>query len=81
MAMKIPVVSTSHANNGINARNRQEIMEADDPQLFAQAVVELLRDECLRKTLADNARRFVKENYSWDHNLQTMDDAIKVAVG
>ena len=80
MAMKLPVVSTSHANKGINARNRQEIMEADDPQQFAQAVVELLRDDGLRKSLADNARRFVKENYSWDHNLRTMDEAIHVAL-
>jgi len=80
MAMNVPVVSTSHANRGINARNRVEIMEADEPKDFAQAVVELLRSEDLRRTMAENARWFVEEHYSWDHNLRAMDEAIKFAL-
>jgi len=80
MAMNVPVVSTSHANRGINARNRVEIMEADEPKDFAQAVVELLRSEDLRRNMAENARWFVEEHYSWDHNLQAMDEAIKMAI-
>lgn len=80
MAMNLPVVSTSHANQGINAKNGYEIMEADDPEAFAHAVVELLRSENLRRTMAENARRFVEEHYSWDHNLQVMDAAIRVAL-
>jgi len=80
MAMSLPVVSTSHANQGINAKNGKEIMEADDPKAFAHAVVELLRNESLRRTMAENARRFVEEHYSWDHNLRAMDKAIELAL-
>jgi len=80
MAMNVPVVSTSYANQGVNARNRHEIMVADDPKAFAVAVVKLLKNEHFRTMMAENARRFVEEQYSWDHNLQTLDEAIRLAL-
>ncbi len=81
MAMKVPVVSTSHANFGIQARHRQEILEVDEPHQFAKAVVELLQSKSLREHLADKARTFVENQFSWEHNLQILDDAISTAYG
>ena len=80
MAMGVPVVATTLANQGINARNRKEIMIADDPGDFAQAVVELLKNKDMRLSMANCARRFVEEHFTWEHNLEALDKAIVAAV-
>ena len=81
MAMGIPVVSTSVANSGINAVDNRDLILADDPQSFADAVVKLLRNENVRRTIASNARGFVEKEFSWDRNLQQLDQAITMAMG
>ncbi len=81
MAMGIPVVSTSGANRGINAVDQRDLLVADNPQPFADAVVKLLRQEDVRQAMAFNARRFVEAQFSWQHNLQQMDQAMKMALG
>ena len=81
MAMGVPVVATSAANSGIDATDRKEILIADDPQTFAQSVMELLGDTRLRESLAANARSFVEKRYSWNRNLQKVDEAIALATG
>ena len=69
------------ANQGISAQDRKEIRIADDPVDFAQAVIELLMNDDMRWFMADHARRFVEEHYSWEHNLAALDKAIAAAVG
>lgn len=81
MAMKVPVVATSVANNGIGATDGREIMIADNPQAFAQSVTELLVDAKLRDALVANARLFVEKHYSWNRNLQKVDEAVTLAMG
>ena len=81
MAMGIPVVSTSGANRGINAVDNRDLIVADDPQSFADAVVKLLRNEHVRRTIASNARGFVEKEFSWDRNLLQLDQAMAIAMG
>jgi glycosyltransferase involved in cell wall biosynthesis len=76
MAMGIPVVATPAANAGIEARDKRQILLADSPEDFARAVLMLLKDSQLRKTIADNARQFVQDNFSWDKNLSKLDELI-----
>ena len=80
MAMGVPVVATTLANQGIHGKDRKEIMIADDPKDFAQAVVELLKNKDLRSSMANHARRFVEEHYTWGHNLLALDEAIAAAL-
>jgi GT2 family glycosyltransferase/MoaA/NifB/PqqE/SkfB family radical SAM enzyme/glycosyltransferase involved in cell wall biosynthesis len=65
MAIGRPVVSTRVGSSGIEARNNQQILLADSPQEFADAVVKVLKDENLYSRLAINARRLVEKRYSW----------------
>jgi glycosyltransferase involved in cell wall biosynthesis len=65
MAMQVPVVATTYANEGIKGRPGQEIVIADDPEEFASAVVSLLQSPEERRTIGRNARRFVRSNFSW----------------
>jgi glycosyltransferase involved in cell wall biosynthesis len=73
MAMEVPVVATSVANGGINARDRQEILLADNPADFAQATVALLTDTDLRTRIVTQAKQMLQRNFDWERNLQKLD--------
>jgi sugar transferase (PEP-CTERM/EpsH1 system associated) len=65
MALGRAVVSTTIGCAGLEVRHRVHLLIADDPQQFADCVVQLLGDDALRAELAANARRLVEERYDW----------------
>jgi len=65
MAMGLPVVSTSVGAEGLQLRDGQDILLADDPISFADATLRLLTDPALRQSLAQNARQAAQQ-YDWD---------------
>jgi len=65
MALGTPVVATAKGAEGIEARPGQDLLVADDPASFAQAVVRLLANPALRQQLSSNGRRLVKQQYDW----------------
>jgi len=66
MALGTPVVSTKKGAEGIDVTHEKNILIADEPRLFADAVNRLLEDEQLRQQLSLNGRRLVEERYGWD---------------
>jgi len=64
-AMHKPVVSTSLGCEGIECRQGSELLIADTPSEFADAVIRLLRDPTLRTDLGNRAARLVEEHYGW----------------
>ena len=64
---------------GINAKHGEEILIADNPSAFADAVLDLLMNEVQRETVAGRARKFVEDHYSWEKNLSTLERAINFA--
>jgi len=67
MALGTPVVATSKGAEGLDVIDDEHILLADDPVLFANCVVHLLRNPALRQRLATNARRLVEQRYDWSH--------------
>jgi len=65
-AMGKAVVSTSLGCEGIECVNGQQILIADDPPKFANAVVTLLEQSNLRNKLGQNSRLLAEQKYSWD---------------
>jgi glycosyltransferase involved in cell wall biosynthesis len=63
-AMELPVVSTRLGAEGLAFVERDEIVLADDPRAFAEAVVGLLAKPELRRALGRAARRRVEADYS-----------------
>jgi len=61
----LPIVSTSLGAEGIAVRNEENLLLADTPQAFAQAVVRLLREPELGQRLRENGRRWADEHYNW----------------
>jgi sugar transferase (PEP-CTERM/EpsH1 system associated) len=81
MAMGVPVVASPLANRGVNATHGREILVADDPASFADATVTVLKDQRLRESITENAKKFVAQNFSWEKNLRHLDELITQAVG
>ena len=66
MAMAMPVISTSIGAEGLPLRSGEEILIADSPTDFAQAVIKILRDRNFAKQIGENARRSVCEQFGWE---------------
>ncbi len=65
MALGVPVVATTKGAEGLEVRPGEDLLLADDPATFAAQVVRLLEDPVLRRRLAENGRRLVRERYDW----------------
>jgi glycosyltransferase involved in cell wall biosynthesis len=65
LAQGMPVVSTTLGCEGIAVTNDQDILIADEPAAFADAVVRLLTDSALRRRLVESGRRLVEKIYDY----------------
>jgi glycosyltransferase involved in cell wall biosynthesis len=64
MAHGRPVVTTSVGAQGMNLAHRTNIMVSDSPDGFAEAVIELMRDKELYRTIQHNAIEHVGTHYT-----------------
>lgn len=69
MALGIPCITTSLANNAIKGVHREHLMVANDKKEMIQCILELENNPDLRESLIQNARNYVLENYSWDSTV------------
>lgn len=76
MAMGRAVVSTAVGAEGLPVEHGRHLLLADDPQQFAQATVDLLRNLQQRQQLATAARQLVVEHYDWSAVASELDDAL-----
>lgn len=81
MALGTPVVATSKGAEGLEISPGQDILIADEPTEFAEAVVRLLGDPDLRAKLAANGRRLVEQRYSWQTCAQELEQLLYRVVG
>jgi polysaccharide biosynthesis protein PslH len=63
--MALPVVSTRVGAEGLDITDKVDIRLEDEPEAFAEAVIELLKSPAERTRLGGNARRLVCEKFSW----------------
>ena len=66
---------------GIEVRHGENILIADSPQDFAQAVVRVIRDKELAWQLAENGRRWVEQRYNWRMVYGRLDAVYEGPVG
>lgn len=66
LASGCAVVSTSIGCEGLDVTHGEDILIADTPAEFAQAVVRSLRDPELRARLGARGRTLVERQYRWD---------------
>jgi len=80
MACSLPVISTSYGNGGIMAKDDKEIIIRDNPEDFANAIVELLNNEPKRNLIGQMGNELVKKKYSWTSVAEKLDSAYKKIV-
>lgn len=65
MAMNRPVVSTGLGVEGLDVRDGETYLRADDASTFTSAILRLLDDRALRERIAGTARQLVEARFSW----------------
>lgn len=65
MAMKVPCITSSLANNALKAKAEVEILEANEPIVYAKHILHLLENPDQAAEMADRAYDFVQKNYGW----------------
>jgi len=80
MAMQLPCITSSIANEALKAQEGVEVLVGDEAQEVADHIIMLLKDEVKRNTLAANGHAFVKENYDWMKFGRQLNDILAQAV-
>ena len=81
MSMGKAVVSTTIGAEGLPVTAGHDIVIADEPAQFADAVVRLIRNSQERRALEIAARRLVVERYDWSAVAHDFETALSVARG
>jgi sugar transferase (PEP-CTERM/EpsH1 system associated) len=76
MSMGKAVVSTTVGAEGLPVTHAHDIVIADEPARFAQAVVHLIRDGELRRRIESQARRLVVDRYDWSAVADDFEEAL-----
>lgn len=80
MALRTPVVATRKGAEGLDVVSGRDVLLADTPQAFADAVVRVLEDRSLREDLAERAFEVVSSRYDWSVILPGFLNLVKDSV-
>jgi glycosyltransferase involved in cell wall biosynthesis len=80
MSMGCPVVSTSVGIEGLPLVSNRDCIITDSAKEFAAAVLQILANPTLRRTLTESARRLVERNFSVKAAAAVFEDACRRAI-
>lgn len=81
LACGLPVVSTAVGCEGLNAEHGKQMLIADSPQAFADAVLKLIHEPELARQLAQQGRAWVVEHHAWEHSAALVAEAYRTLAG
>ncbi len=73
MAMQLPCVTSTLANNALGAKPNEQILVADTPEQYVQCIIELLQDEAKARKIAMNGYKFVINNFNWQSATSSLE--------
>ena len=76
-ARATPVVTTTVGLEGIQAEPGKDVLVADSPYDFANAVCHALGDEALQTQLSTNGRLLVESRYDWHVTLKALENVYR----
>jgi len=76
MAMKLPCITSTLANNALGATHQNNILIGNAPEEYAQHILSLLNDDELYQKIANNGNQFVRENYTWEGSTSILEKLI-----
>ena len=66
MAMRIPCITSTLANNAVGAEEGNAILVGNSPEEYASHILALLNDPAERDRIAQNGHDFVHTHFDWD---------------
>jgi sugar transferase (PEP-CTERM/EpsH1 system associated) len=76
MAMNIPCVTSTLANNALGAKAGEQILVADTPEEYARSIISLLQDEGKTAKLAQSGYKFALSNFNWKYTTSILEKLI-----
>jgi len=76
MALKIPCITSTLANNALQAKDGESILIADTPEEYARQIHDLIFYEDKGRMIGLNGYNFVLQNYSWDAENNKLEQII-----
>lgn len=80
MASGIPVITTDLGKEGIDAKDREELLIATTVEEIVDGVIDLLQNDVLYKKIANNARIVIEQKYDWKLIVEKLDKVYNSAV-
>jgi sugar transferase (PEP-CTERM/EpsH1 system associated) len=77
MSMGIPVVSSSTAAKGIQARKDDHLLVADTPNEYVQAIVRILENQSWAAQMAEAGRLHIEKTHNWQNSMSLLDSLIE----
>ncbi len=71
------MVTTSVGCEGLPLRNNEHACIADDPTVFADACVQLLRDSAKKAAMRSAGAALMREQYSWEKSAEKLDNVLR----
>jgi glycosyltransferase involved in cell wall biosynthesis len=76
MAMRIPCITSTLANNAVGATPGDAILVGNSPEEYAAHILHLLDDPAERARIAENGYQFIRSQFDWDKAAEKLDRMI-----
>jgi sugar transferase (PEP-CTERM/EpsH1 system associated) len=76
MAMQIPCVTSSLANNALKAKQGDQIMVADTPEQYALILLDLLNNEAKARQIALSGYGYAIDNFNWKSTTAILEQLV-----
>lgn len=77
MAMNLPCITSTLANEALGATPNENILIANTPQENANQIISLLTNSQLAQNIAKSGNDFVKTNYRWETYGKSLENILK----
>lgn len=77
MAMQIPCITSTLANNALGAKHKEQILVADTPEQYAAYIIELLENEAKAQEIARNGYQYAIDNFNWESTGKALEKLFK----
>jgi polysaccharide biosynthesis protein PslH len=73
MSMQLPCITSELANQALGAKQNIEILVGSTPEVYANHIIHLLKDDSFAKKLAESGNAFIRNTFSWENTAKQLE--------
>jgi len=77
MAAQLPVIASDIGIEGLDVKNRENVLIANNADEFVENILEILSSKPLYEKLKNNSYKLVKNNYNWENISKALEVVYK----